>query len=107
MRRMVCKLAITIAVVSGLVLPQISLAVTYEDSFSNCTYPKPFALMVMRPISLAMLGLGATLYLPLGLVGFATVPRDSGKVFDNLDGKPTRFTFRRDLGECQAIDLDL
>ena len=43
----------------------------------------------------------------LGLVGFATVPWDSGKVFDNLVGKPTRFTFRRDLGECQAIDLDL
>lgn len=107
MRKLVCKLAITMAVTGGLALPHSASAVTYEDSFSNCNYPKTFDLMVMRPISLATIGLGAALYLPLGPLGFATAPQDAGVVFNNLIGKPTRFTFKRDLGECQAVSLDL
>jgi hypothetical protein len=36
-----------------------------------------------------------------------TVPEDFPTVYDNLIGKPARFTFKRRLGECQAIDLSL
>ena len=107
MRKMLCKLAITVTVIGALALPHSASAVTYEDSFSNCNYPKTFDLMVMRPISLGTLGLGSALYVPLGLLGFATAPQDSGTIFNNLIGKPARFTFKRDLGECTAGSLDL
>ena len=107
MRKMVCKLAITMAVLGGLALPDSASAVTYEDSFTNCNYPKTFDLMVMRPISLMTVGLGAVMYVPLSGIGGLTTPGDSGVIFDNLIGKPARFTFKRRLGECQAVSLAL
>jgi hypothetical protein len=89
----------------SLVLPLPAAAVTYEDSFSECNYPKTFDLMVMRPISLATIGLGWVLFVPLAPLALVTVPDEVGTVYNNLIGTPTRFTFRRKLGECTGVDL--
>ena len=107
MRKTVCKLAAILALVGGLALPMDAAAVTYEDSFTNCNYPKGFDLVVMRPISAATLAAGTVLWVPLGALGFFTTPADSGAIFDMMVSSPARFTFHRRLGECQAVDLAL
>lgn len=87
--------------------PLPAAAVAYEDSFSNCDYPKTFDLMVMRPITFSTLVLGTALFVPFGTMALLTVPEDVGAVYNNLVGKPAAFTFNRPLGECQAISLAL
>ena len=80
-------------------------AVTYEDSFEQCNYPKTFDLMVMRPVSLLTMIAGGTLFVPLAPVALITVPREIGTVWDRLVGGPARFAFDRRLGECTSIDF--
>ena len=89
----------------SLALPLPAGAVTYEDSFSECNYPKTFDLMVMRPISLATVGLGWMFFVPLAPLALITVPDEIGTVYRNLIGAPTSFTFHRKLGECTGVDL--
>lgn len=96
-----------LALVGCLALPFAASAVTYEDSFANCNYPKTFDLVVMRPLSFFALMFGTIFYVPLAPLAIVTVPEDLPTVTDNLIGKPWRFTFQRRLGECQAIDLRL
>ena len=107
MRNKARKLASALALAGCLALPFSAGAVTYEDSFTQCNYPKTFDLMVMRPLSLVTVGFGAILFVPLAPLALVSVPEDFGTVSDNLIGKPWRFTFDRRLGECQAIDLTL
>jgi hypothetical protein len=80
-------------------------AVTYEDSFEQCNYPKTFDLLIMRPISLLTIVMGAVLYVPLAPLALLTVPGEIGTVGDNLVGAPARFTFDRKLGECTSVVL--
>ena len=81
-------------------------AVTYEDSFETCNYPKTFDLIVLRPISFMTTVVGAMLFggvaAPIALVA---VPSEIGTVWDNLAGAPARFTFSRPLGECTSVEL--
>jgi hypothetical protein len=80
-------------------------AVTYEDSFETCNYPKVFDLIVMRPISFMTMVTGTMLFgvaTPLALVA---VPSEIGSVWDSLAGAPARFTFSRPLGECTSVEL--
>jgi hypothetical protein len=107
MRNTARNLLAGLALIGVLVAPLAASAVTYEDSFTNCNYPKTFDLMVMRPISLATTGVGALLWVPLGAMALVMVPEDFPEVTDNLIGKPARFTFRRRLGECRSVDLSL
>lgn len=92
-------------VVVALLAPMSVGAVTYEDSFEQCNYPKGFDLLVMRPISLGTTALGALLFLPLAPLAFLTVPDEVDTVYDGLIGAPARFTFNRKLGECTGVDL--
>ncbi len=80
-------------------------AITYEDSFEQCNYPKSFDLMVMRPVSLLTIAVGGLLFLPLAPVALLTVPGEMGTVYENLIGAPVRFTFDRQLGECTSVVL--
>ncbi len=107
MRKMARNLVIGLAIVGCLGLPPVASAVTYEDSFTNCNYPKTFDLMVMRPLSFTTMLVGGLLFVPLGALAVLTVPEDVGTVYGNLVGKPAAFTFDRRLGECQAVDLSL
>jgi hypothetical protein len=90
----------------SLVLPLPAGAVTYEDSFSQCNYPKMFDLMIMRPISFGTMVLGFGLFVvPAGPLAFATATDEVGDVWRTMVGGPARFTFKRDLGECTGVDL--
>jgi hypothetical protein len=80
-------------------------AVTYEDSFEQCNYPKTFDLLILRPISLLTIVAGSVLFVPLAPMALLTVPGEMGTVYDNLVGAPTRFTFDRKLGECNSMVL--
>jgi len=91
--------------VLALCVPGAAHAVTYEDSFDQCNYPKGFDLMIMRPISLGTVALGALFFIPLAPLAFITVPTEIGTVYDGLIGAPARFTFNRGLGECTGVDL--
>ena len=95
-------------VITGLLgLHHAAQAVTYEDSFTNCNYPKIFDLIVMRPISFMALMAGSFFFVPVGTLAAATVPEDFGVAYESMVGSPARFTFKRRLGECRAIDLTL
>ena len=89
----------------ALTVPFTAGAVTYEDSFDQCNYPKGFDLVVMRPISFGTLALGALVFIPLAPLAFLTVPDEIGSVYAGLIGAPARFTFDRKLGECTGVDL--
>jgi hypothetical protein len=80
-------------------------AVTYEDSFEECNYPKTFDLVVMRPISMVTMVAGTALFIPLAPLSLITVGSETATVFDNLVAAPARFTFQRGLGQCNSIDL--
>ncbi len=107
MRKIARNFIFVLALVGSLTMPLAASAVTYEDSFTNCNYPKTFDLMVMRPVSFVTLMFGTIFFLPLGTLAALTVPEDFGDVYDSLVGAPARFTFQRRLGECTAIDLKL
>lgn len=107
MRTTARSIAAGLALAGLLVAPIQASAVTYEDSFSDCNYPKTFDLVVMRPVSFVTLVFGTVLFIPLGALGAATVTEDFPTVYDNLVGAPARFTFKRRLGECRSVDLAL
>jgi hypothetical protein len=99
--------AAAVGIVSiGLCVPLPAAAVTYEDSFAECNYPKVFDLVIMRPISFGATALGFAFFVfPAGPLAFATAPDEVGTVWEDLVRSPGRFTFRRDLGECTGVDL--
>ena len=107
MRKTVQTLLTGLALVGCLALPLQAAAVTYEDSFTNCDYPKTFDLVVMRPVSFITLMLGTVLFVPLGMLAAFTVPDDFPEVYDNFIGHPARFVFKRPLGACTALDSTL
>ncbi len=107
MRKTAQTFLMALGLIGCLAMPLSASAVTYEDSFTNCDYPKTFDLIVMRPVSFLTLGLGSILFVPVGTLAALTVPEDFPYVYDTFVGKPARFTFRRPLGECQAIDTTL
>jgi len=104
-----CKTArsslIAMAFGALLALPLGASAVTFEDSFDDCNYPKMVDLLLMRPLSMVTLAGGTLTFMGIAPLGFATVPADMGEVYDILMAHPARFTFNRPLGECQAVEL--
>jgi len=98
-----CAAAWLLAV--ALLIPGSAGAVTYEDSFDQCNYPKGFDLLIMRPISLGTVVIGTVLFIPMAPLAFLTVPDEVDSVYDGLIGAPARFTFNRALGECTGVDL--
>jgi hypothetical protein len=102
MRKM--ALVLLSAVVLG-VAASPAHAITYEDSFEQCNYPKTFDLAVMRPVSLITILAGTVMFVPLAPLALITVPGEIGTIYHNLIGAPVGFTFDRALGECKSVDL--
>jgi hypothetical protein len=90
---------------SMLALPFQASAVTFEDSFENCSYPKMLDLMMIRPVGAAASVIGTTLFVPLGLIGALTVPNELGTIYSSLVAEPWAFVLDRPLGECSSISL--
>jgi len=106
MWKRVSSVAAAAVLAIGLALPLPASAITYEDSFADCSYPKTFDLLVMRPVSLGAMAIGFMFFaFPVGPMAFATVHDEIGDVWHNMVGAPTRFTFDRPLGECTGVDL--
>jgi len=103
MRKLAGCLVVSLTLALG--APLAAQAVTYEDSFADCSYPKTFDLMVMRPISLGTIAFGTVLFVPLAPLALITVPEEIGTVYNNLIGAPARFTFNRPLGACTGVDV--
>ena len=98
--------AVTMALGMILALPFQARAVTFEDSFENCSYPKMTDLLMIRPVGLATALIGTALFIPMGAIGYATVPDEMGTVASTLVGKPFAFVFNRPLGQCNSVTLD-
>lgn len=88
-----------------LVAPGAAHAVSYEDSLDDCSYPKVFDVIVLRPLSFVSLLIGTALFVPVAPIAAATVWEDFGEVRSGLIGQPARFTFQRPLGECSGVKL--
>ncbi len=83
-------------------LPGEAAATSYEDAMTDCSYPKLFDLLFMRPLGMVALGTGALLWLPAAPMTVLCSPSDLGYVTGTLVGAPLRFTVGRRLGECNA-----
>ena len=98
MRKTARSLLIALSLVAFLGLPQTASAVTYEDSFEDCSYPPLLDLMLMRPVSLASFAVGTALFVVTTPITLLTATDQVGEVFDDLVSRPGRFTFVRPLG---------
>jgi hypothetical protein len=98
---------LTLAAVIGLA-PTTARATGYEDSLDDCSYPKIFDAVIMRPIGFGAMVLGATSLVPL--IPFtlwpATVNRDSGTFVYLMVVPAAKFTFGRGLGECSSTSTN-
>ena len=93
----------TLALVAALALPSQVTAVTFEDSFENCSYPKMTDLVLVRPLGIAGALLGTGLFVPMGVIGMLTVPGELGTIWNSMVAKPWAFVVDRPLGECNSV----
>ncbi len=100
-------LAAAIAVVIALGAPGIAGAASFEDSFVDCSYPKTFDLMIMRPFGLVAMAVGTALFIPYGPIAVLTAGTDVQEPWNTFVVRPATFTFGRGLGECPAGATDL
>ncbi len=106
MRKTARRFLTTLALAAALALPLQATAVTYEDSFENCSYPKMTDLMLVRPVGLASALVGTGLFVPMGLLGILTVPGEIGTIWHSMVAKPWAFVLDRPLGECNSVTVD-
>ena len=106
MRNFARSFGATLVLAASVAMPMQARAVTFEDSFENCSYPKMTDLMLVRPAAFAGAVLGTGLFVPLGLLGVLTVPSEIGTIFDSLVSEPWAFVLNRPLGECTSVTLD-
>ena len=90
------------AAVVGLV-PASAGAVGYEDSLDDCAYPKLFDAMVLRPLSLATMVVGATGLVALAPIWLPVVNKDTPEFAYMMVVPAAKFAFARPLGQCVAI----
>ncbi len=106
MRKTARRFLTTLALAAALALPLQATAVTYEDSFENCSYPKMTDLMLVRPVGMASALLGTGLFVPLGLLGLLTVPGEIGTIWNAMVAEPWAFVVDRPLGQCDSVTVD-
>jgi len=96
--------AFALAAAIGLVPAQAG-AVGYEDSLDDCSYPKVFDALVMRPLSFTTMLVGAVALVPLAPLTLwpATVNSDSGDFVYLMVVPAAQFTFARPLGQCESV----
>ena len=91
-----------LALVVCLGISQQARAISYEDSLDNCSYPKVLDVMVLRPLAMASIVVGAGLFAVIAPISVFTVWDEIDQVAMDLIISPARFTFRRPLGECSG-----
>jgi hypothetical protein len=102
-RSMVAALALVV----WLAAPAVTSAGTsFEDSHAECSYPKMFDLMIMRPVGLVGLALGTALFVPYGPLAAVTSPDGFAAPWRTFVAEPFSFTFGRPLGQCTPQSLD-
>ncbi len=92
-----------LALVACLGVSQQALAISYEDSLDDCSYPPVLDVMIMRPLGLAATLLGTALFIPISPFAVFSVWDDVDQVADGLILSPASFTFKRPLGECTGV----
>lgn len=99
----VIVVALTLA--AWMALPNAAMAVSYEDSLDDCSYPKMTDLYLMRPLGFFTLVGSSMLWIASSPLYLLTAPGDMDDVTNTLVHQPFRFTFNRPLGECSAAEL--
>jgi hypothetical protein len=107
MRNLGRSLAAALALVVWLAVPGLSRASGFEDAFVDCSYPKTFDLMIMRPVGFAAIGIGAALFLPYAPLAAITSSSDMNEPWNTFVARPVGFTFGRPLGECSPDSQQL
>ena len=102
MRKIARRILTVLVLVVGLGISQQAEAISYEDSLDDCSYPKLLDVMIMRPISMATMVIGAGLFAVIAPISVFTVWDEIDEVAMDLIISPARFTFRRKLGECSG-----
>ena len=96
----------TLALAATVALPFQASAVTFEDSFENCSYPKLADLLIIRPIGISSAivstGFFGLVAAPLALL---TVPTELPTVARKLVAEPWGFVLGRKLGECNSVTV--
>ena len=105
MRKMTSRLHTAALLVASLSVASPALAVSFEDSLDDCSYPKTFDVLVLRPMSSYALLIGSTIFVLSAPFAAMTVRSDFSQYRDGLVGSPYRFTFKRPLGECAGVQL--
>jgi len=105
MRRTARNLLVALTLTAWLAAPSSALAVGYEDSLDDCSYPETFDLLVMRPLGIGTVIVGGALFIPAFPLALVTVRGQTAQVADNLIWSPVRFTFARNLGECTGATI--
>jgi len=103
MRKIGRRVLAVLGLVVCLGVPQQALAISYEDSLDDCSYPPVLDVMVMRPLGLAATVLGLALFVPISPFAVFTVWDEVDRVANDLFLSPAAFTFRRPLGECAGV----
>ena len=103
MRKIGARVLAVLALVVCLGVSQQALAVSYEDSLDDCSYPMMLDLLVLRPVSLTSMLVGTALFIPIAPFAVATVWEDFDEVREGLIYSSARFTFKRRLGECSGV----
>ncbi len=83
--------------------PSQAGAVGYEDSLDDCAYPQVFDVLVMRPLSMGAMVIGAVFYGASAPIWAITVPTEAGRLAHTMIGTPAAFAFKRPLGQCSSV----
>lgn len=78
-------------------------AVSYEDSLDDCAYPQVFDVVVLRPLSMGAMVIGAVAYVASAPIWAITVPSEAGTLGRTMVGAPAAFAFKRPLGQCSGV----
>ena len=103
MRKMTLTILVAGVLAACLSVSRPAMAVSFEDSLDDCSYPKVFDVVVLRPLAFFSMLVGAVLYVPVFPVAAATVWEDIGQIGYGLVGASANFTFKRPLGECAGV----
>ncbi len=98
---------VALVAVAALLAARPAVAEVGEDSFQECSYPRLTDLLLMRPLGTVALVSGTAIFGAMSPITAAVAWDEIPTVFEDLMGRPARFTFARQLGECWTGDLEL
>ena len=69
------------------------------------SYPRVFNVLILRPLYITEMTVGAAIYVPIFPIAKITVQDETSQIYDSLIGSPMRFAFERPLGECAGVQV--